>query len=350
MGSGTGKFITLSAVLLGFWLGGKYLLPLCFPFLLGLALALAAEPMVRLLTRRLGFPRAAASGVAVSLVFLFLVLIIILLCALLLRELGMLAGILPDMEQTAADSFRTAEQWLLTLSSHTPESIRSALSMSISNMFSDGSALLSRAGNYAMNLAGTVLSHIPDSVLSLGTGVISGYMISAKLSAIRRWILRRVPREKLRTLLEGLKRVRSTVFSYLKAQVKLSGVTFCLLLGGFVILGISHAPLWALAIAMIDAFPVLGTGTVLLPWAVFSALQGSTARALGIGGIYTVVCVTRSVLEPKLLGKHLGLDPLLTLMGMYAGFRLFGLPGMILTPMIMVTGAQLLGNRNSKTQ
>jgi len=347
MGSGTGKFITLSAVLLGFWLGGKYLLPLCFPFLLGLALALAAEPMVRLLTRRLGFPRAAASGVAVSLVFLFLVLIIILLCALLLRELGMLAGILPDMEQTAADSFRTAEQWLLTLSSHTPESIRSALSMSISNMFSDGSALLSRAGNYAMNLAGTVLSHIPDSVLSLGTGVISGYMISYKLTVLRRWILRRFPREKLERLGQTWKQMKATVLRFLTAQFQLSSVTFGILLLGFLVLGIPYAPVWALAVALVDAFPVLGTGTILLPWALLSLVQSKGVMAAGILGIYAAVSVIRSVLEPKLLGKHLGLDPLVTLIALYAGYKLWGLVGMILSPLLAVTAVQLVTQRSS---
>ena len=342
MGSGTGKFITLSAVLLGFWLGGKYLLPLCFPFLLGLALALAAEPMVRLLTRRLGFPRAAASGVAVSLVFLFLVLIIILLCALLLRELGMLAGILPDMEQTAADSFRTAEQWLLTLSSHTPESIRSALSMSISNMFSDGSALLSRAGNYAMNLAGTVLSHIPDSVLSLGTGVISGYMISYKLTVLRRWILRRFPREKLERLGQTWKQMKATVLRFLTAQFQLSSVTFGILLLGFLVLGIPYAPVWALAVALVDAFPVLGTGTILLPWSLICFLQEDTGRAIGLLGCYAVISLSRSILEPKLVGSHLGLDPLAALASIYAGYKLWGLGGLIAAPIIVVLAMQII--------
>jgi len=344
------SLLRLTATVLAVWLVGKFLLPLVLPFLLGAGLALAAEPMARFFRRQLRLPRAAASGIAVTAAFFFLGILGMLLCAAVIRGLRSLAGVLPELTATAMDGLSAMESRLIRFSEQLPGELGKTMSQSLTALFSGGSTLPEKMIGYLLGLGGTILAQIPNSFLGIGTSIISGYMISAKLSAIRRWILRRVPREKLRTLLEGLKRVRSTVFSYLKAQVKLSGVTFCLLLGGFVILGISHAPLWALAIAMIDAFPVLGTGTVLLPWAVFSALQGSTARALGIGGIYTVVCVTRSVLEPKLLGKHLGLDPLLTLMGMYAGFRLFGLPGMILTPMIMVTGAQLLGNRNSKTQ
>ena len=72
-----------------------------------------------------------------------------------------------------------------------------------------------------------------------------------------------------------------------------------------------------------------------------SLLQGSTARALGLGGIYLTVALTRSALEPKLLGKQLGLDPLATLIAIYTGYRIWGIGGMLLAPMLAVTATQL---------
>ena len=114
---------------------------------------------------------------------------------------------------------------------------------------------------------------------------------------------------------------------------------------GMAILRIPYAPLWALGVCLVDAFPILGTGTVLLPWSLISLLQGNGARAVGLLGIYITVTVVRSVLEPKLLGRHLGLDPLVTLMALYAGFKLWGIGGMILSPLLAVTAIQLVPDR-----
>ena len=123
------------------------------------------------------------------------------------------------------------------------------------------------------------------------------------------------------------------------------GVTLLLLLGGFFLLRIPYAPLWALGVCLVDAFPVLGTGTVLLPWALLSLLRQDAARAVGLLGIYVTVTLTRSVLEPKLVGRHLGLDPLVTLMALYAGYKLWGIGGMLIAPLLAVTALQILPER-----
>ena len=136
--------------------------------------------------------------------------------------------------------------------------------------------------------------------------------------------------------------MRAAVGGWLKAQVKLSAVTWLILTLGLFILRIPYAPLWAAAVSLVDAFPILGTGTILLPWSLLSFVQENAARGIGLLGIYAVVSVTRSVLEPKLVGKQLGLDPLLTLAALYAGYRLWGLGGMILAPLLAVTVRNLI--------
>jgi sporulation integral membrane protein YtvI len=171
--------------------------------------------------------------------------------------------------------------------------------------------------------------------------VISAFLISAKLPKIRRILLRRIPRERLRALLDTVKRVRRILSSWLTAQCKLTGVSFVILFLGLVILRIPHALLWASVICLVDALPVLGTGTVLLPWSLICFLQGDSPRAIGLASTYVVVTLTRSLLEPKFLGRHLGLDPLVTLIALYAGFRLWGIGGMILAPILTVITIQI---------
>lgn len=336
-------------VFLAFWLSIRFLLPLLFPFLLGLALALTAEPLVSLLCRRLRFPRSLGAGLAVSLAFVSITLLGLMVCAFFVRELGILAGILPDLADTAQSGIGLLRDWLLSLSARAPQGVRPLLEQNVSTFFSGGSALLNRGLQYMLSLAGNLLKYLPDSALGLGTAVISGFMLSAKLPLIKKWLLTYLSRERLRPLLEAFCRIRTAVGGWLLAQLKLAGVTLVILLLGLLLLRIPYAPLWAAGICLVDAFPVLGTGTILLPWALVCFLQGDGARAVGLAGIYVVICVTRSVLEPRLVGRELGLDPLVTLMALYAGYKLWGLWGMILAPLLTVTAVQIIPKKEEKS-
>lgn len=348
MRPGTGKILSALGIFLAVWLALRFLLPLFSPFLLGTILALAAEPMVSFLHKRVHVPRPVSAGIGVSMAFCFLAMLLLLLCAFLVRELGALTGVLPDLEQAASSGLSLVQNWLLELSSHTPQSVRPLLQENVSSLFSDGAALLDKGVRYLLGLAGNLLSHVPDSALSLGTAVISAFLISSKLPKIQKWLLRRIPKERLRAILNTLGRIRDVFFRWLAAQAKLMGVTFLILFFGFVILRIPYALLWALGVCLVDALPVLGTGTVLLPWSLVCFLQGDGARAIGLAGIYIVVTLTRSMLEPKLLGRHLGLDPLVTLMALYAGYKLWGIGGMFLAPILAVTALQILPDRKKE--
>lgn len=334
--------ITVPLMFAAVWLIAKFLLPLISPFLLGALLALAAEPMVRFLIRRLHLPQAVSTAIGVSMAFCFLAMLLMLLGAFVLRQLKMLAGILPDLEHTAMAGLELVQTRLLELASHAPGSIRPLLQNNVRTLLADSGTLLGRLTAWLLGLAGGILSHVPDSALGLGTAILSGFMISAKLPKIKRWLERRLPKEKLRPLIDTWGRIKRAVGGWLAAQCKLMGVTFVILLLGLLLLRIPYAPLWAMGIALIDAFPVLGTGTVLIPWSLLNLLQGNGALALGLLGIYVTASLTRSALEPKLVGRHLGLDPLITLMALYAGYKLWGIGGMLLAPLLAVTALQVV--------
>ena len=344
----TKKLLLLLTVFLGIQLTARYILPLFFPFLLGTGLALAAEPAVKIFFCRLRLPRTAAAGIGVSMTFGGIMLLVLILCALLLREVKYLAGVLPGLEDTARSGIDLLQSWLLERAALLPRSIGGLLQRNITEFFSGGTALLDRGIRYVLGLAGNLLTHVPDSALTLGTAVISGYMISAKLPKLRRWLRLHLPLARLKPLFDALKQAKTALLGWLLAQVKLSGVTFLLLAGGLLLLRIPNGLLWALAICLLDALPVLGTAVVLLPWSLISFLQSDTPRAIGLLGLYATVTLIRSMLEPKLVGRQLGLDPLVTLIALYAGFKLWGLGGMILAPMLTVTALQLLPNKEEK--
>lgn len=147
----------------------------------------------------------------------------------------------------------------------------------------------------------------------------------------------------LSTLAEPLQRLHAAALrGYVLAQGKLLLVTFGVVsLGLLAALRRPHAVLLGALIAVVDALPVLGSGTVLLPWAAVSLLRGSGGLALGLTVTYAAAAFARSALEPRLLGRQIGLPPLLTLLSLYAGYRLFGLAGMILLPLAVLLAKQV---------
>ena len=318
------------------WLGLRYLGPVLLPFGLGAGVALAAEPVVARLGRRL--PRGAAAGIGVTLSFAILALLVTGLCALVVRELGLLAQVLPELLEAAKGGMASLELFLTDLVARAPEDLRPLLIAQVEELFSDGSALLDKGTGVLLKLASGVLTALPDSALGLGTGLIASYMISAKLPAWQD----RLRAHPLATRLEGLKGMKGAVLGWLKAQLKLCAVTWAVLTVGFFLLKVRHAPLWALGAAAVDAFPILGTGAVLVPWSLISFLQGDRGRAFGLLALYAAAAVLRTLLEPRLVGRQLGLDPLLTLLALYGGYRLWGLPGMLLAPLLAVVGTQLI--------
>lgn len=335
------KLLALPIILILLWMGVRYLLPILSPFLLATLLALAAEPVVRVLQKRSRMPRVLATGIGVTVTLVVLILILMVLVALLLRQLRALTGVVPDLEDAALQGMDSLEIWLLNLAQRMPQGLQATATQRVRDFFSDGTALLDQVTTRLLGLASGVLAQLPDSVLGVGTWLLAGYMISAKLPKLKMWLRSKLPESWHKEYLPMLQRLKRSVSGWLLAQAKLISITFVTLCIGFLILQIPYAPLWAAVISLVDALPILGTGMVLVPWSFVCYLQGDSVRAIGLLGVYAAASLLRSILEPRFVGKQLGLDPLVTLLAMYAGYRLWGLGGMILSPLlaVVVTGA-----------
>lgn len=312
----------------------RFGLPVALPFLLGALVALAAEPLVGFLGRKL--PRSLSSAVGVSVALLALLSLLVLLTALLLRQLTGLSDAVPQVISTVRAGLGDLQGMLTELSDKAPKGVRPLLQRTVDGVFTDGGAVLDSALERLPAAASAVLSYITDSFLAVGTGCLAAYMISARLPQLRSRLRDLPPENPVGKILPRLKGIRHALWGWLKAQAKLCVICFGILLVGFWILGIGNPPLWAAVIALVDAVPLLGTGTVLIPWALVCFLQGQQIRALGLLGIYAAAALTRSALEPRLVGKHLGLDPLVTLISLYAGYQFWGFGGMLVSPLLCV--------------
>lgn len=331
----------LALILAFFWLFMGYLLPIGLPFLLGLALAQAAEPATGLLQSRFNLPRGGAVAVSVSVVCLLTATVLFLLLSLLARQVQKLADFLPQLEDALQQGAQLLQEWLQRLNQWLPGTLGELAAAWTENLFSSGGTVMQQAILQIPKLATGLLSGLSKGMLGLVTGIISAYMIAGRLPDLKAWWQSHQPLLWQEKWLPAAKQLKKALGGWLWAELQLAGVAFGILLVGFLVLGMSNALLWAGLVTLVDAFPILGVGTVLLPWATVSFLQGDGALGIGLLTVYGVVWLTRSVLEPKLIGKGVGLDPLVTLVAIYAGWKLWGLAGLLLAPILALTATQI---------
>lgn len=327
------KYLYLICVLFTLWLGFRYALPVVLPFGLGALLAITAEPAVRFGIDRMRLPRWASAGFGVTLTLVALAGILWLLGSLVVKEIGTLANALPDLQATAQQGFGLLQDKVTQLSNKMPAGLGKLLSGAVEDLSGSSAALFQQTALRLPGFVGSAASKMSRGFIGAGTGVLAAFLISSRLPALRASIGEKIPASWKQTLLPALGRIRSTLGGWLKAQGLLMLLTFSIVCAGLLILRVPYGPVLALLIALVDAVPMLGTGIILIPWALVRLLQGAGLQALGLTGIFAIATLSRTILEPKLVGKHIGLDPLVTLFAMYAGFRFFGIWGLLLAPM-----------------
>lgn len=333
--------LTLLGVFLAGWLAIRYLLPVALPFLLGLGMAALAEPLVRRLADQCRLPRALASTLVLTGLYLAVGGLLYLLCRTLYRELGAAAQGLPALLQALAGPLNGLQQWLDALAGRAPEGLRPWLEEAASGLFSGTAALTSRITGWLLGLASSLLTGLPDSMLMTGTAILSSFMISAQLPCLRRKAAAFSSARWQGKVISALLGLRRALSGWCVAQLKLMLMTFLIVTAGLFLLRVEVPLLAGGIIALVDALPMLGTGTVLLPWGLLLFLQGRPATGAGLIVLYGISAMVRSALEPRMVGRQLGIDPLLTLTALYAGYRLWGVGGMLLAPVLTITALQL---------
>ena len=322
---------------------GFTVLPLILPFLLAGLAALAVEPGVAALGRRTRLPRWASSGLCVTGLFAVLGAVLCFFGRVLWEELLRLVRQLPELLHQLQPALNELRAALEGLARRAPEGLASALIQWIGELFAGGAGLLESVYAFLSGLVSGLVSGAPKLFLSVVTTVIASYMSSAALPRIKALLRRRLPAAWQEWLRRVRARARAVFGGWCRAQVKLLGLVFLVLTLGLWALGVEFPLLFGGLIALLDALPVLGTGAVLIPWALLSFLQDRAVRGFGLLALYAVSSLARSILEPHLVGRQLGLPPLLTLMAFYVGYRLFGVAGMVLSPLAAVLAWQFCG-------
>ena len=222
-----------------------------------------------------------------------------------------------------------------------PKGVQVWLESAIADGSQQLTAWFSRFSARCVSTAAEALKELPSVFLFVATTVLAIFFTAARFPTVVDFLRRQLPPQKLQQAGGVKENLLSTLTKWFKAQCILLAVTFTELLAGLLLIRQPYALLLAAVIALIDALPVFGTGTVLLPWAVVCLLLQQTPKAIALGAIYAVITLVRSFLEPKVMAAQVNLPPLAALMAMYIGFCTLGVAGMILFPMLLLFLKQL---------
>lgn len=330
------RTITVLLWIIGAVVFFKWLLAPLLPFLLALALSAMVEPLVQKIRRGMKVRRSFAAGLVTTLLLLVLGGGVTLLLARLAVELREWSGRLPELMERFPVIWNGMLDQLERWYAASPSLIRSALDLLAGQLMEEGPSLAGTAGTRLMGAASSLLSALPDAGLFLATTVLAVYFTSLNYPAILAFLKRQLPATWQAKCRDAAHCFRSTILKWLRAEFLLILSTFAILLTGFLWMRLDFALLAAVFTALVDALPVLGTGTVLFPWALGCFLMGDTGRGLALLALYAVGLIAHTLLEPRLLAGQADLPPITALLAMYLGFRFMGVGGMILLPVVLL--------------
>jgi sporulation integral membrane protein YtvI len=303
----------------------KYLMP----FIIGFFIALLLKPIVSFIHKNIGHNRKIISIIIIIIVYLGLFFIVGFGVMKLITILVDVFIGLPDYyNHTVLPFIATVSEWLQDALPAVDEEVNGMLSEYSQTLLDSIGSIVSSLSQAALGWITGIARSIPSIVASIFFIIISSVFFVLDFQKIVTTLVELLPKSKRPIIFEFKNTLYDVIFKYLKSYFILMSMTFVELSIGLTLLKVENAIGLAFLIALVDILPVLGTGSVMIPWAVLTLFQGDVHFAAWLFLIYIFITVVRNVVEPKVLSTQIGLHPLVTLVSMYVGARLFGVGGL----------------------
>lgn len=316
----TAAFIIIGLKLIGFLI----------PFVLGWLIAAVAAPLVNWLERRLRIVKKLGSALIVVFVLALIVVTLYFGISRLVSEINGLVQSFPEMYAQFEAGLSQIGNTLSGVFERLPGGIRNGLNTVAQNLDQYMGNLVSNISEPTVEAAGNIAKRVPYYLISFIVAVMSAYFFIVQREDVLTWMKSVAPESVQKRMTLVMDNLKYAVGGYFKAQLKIMAVVFVILLAGFGFLGIGYFAFVAFLIAFLDFLPFFGTGTAMIPWAVYKFFMGDYKATAALIVIYVITQVVRQLLQPKLVGDSVGLNPLVTLLLLYVGYRMGGVIWMIL--------------------
>lgn len=316
---GTILFIYFGYMFLGFFM----------PFVIGWFISYVASPIVKWLERRLKIVKKLGSAMIIILVLAGVILLVYFVGSIIWRECMALIQNLPDLYEELETGLRQIGDNLNVVFERLPEAVQNAWYQMIDNLDQAMGALMQQISEPTVTAASNFVKRIPSILIGFIVTIISAYFFIAEREMVIEWAKKVSPDPIVRRMSMVMANLKYAVGGYFKAQFKIMLVIFVILLAGFSLIGIHFSILLAIGIAFLDFLPFFGTGTALIPWAVYKFMVGDYRMVVALVIIYVASQLVHQLIQPKLVGDSIGLNPLFTLVLIYIGYKIGSVFGMI---------------------
>lgn len=311
---------------------------LILPFIIAGIVAQLMEPLVGFMERKFKMSRKLASLLSLFSVLIVFGSIISFIIYKVIIELVKLSNALPnyfkDFNLNNEVQYWTnlSKKFYLSIPPEAATLFEARLNETIKSISTYASHLVTSALTFVLDL----VKFFPTSFIFLIIALISTYFISSDRIKIKNFILRQFP-ENWAPKISGLKNdLLSALIGFLKAQLMLISISMVIAFLGFTILGVEYTLTMAIIVGFAEIIPVVGTGSIFIPWIIYWAVNGNLYLAVGLAITFIIGVTIRQLIEPKILGTQIGIYPLVALISIYIGLELFGVLGMILGPITVI--------------
>lgn len=306
------------------------------PFLLAIVIAIFLEPLVKLLMRGLKLNRIAAS-VTVCTAFTLLLLFLTYLLGLKVFSETVdftkkAPGYLQEVNNYVKDKAGQTEGFYNSLPEDMAEEVKAWMTSGVSSITDSLSGVLGGVSSYLIGIA----KLLPNMFIWFIVFLVALFLFSMSMTGLRSSFLAffdEKSRTKVSSVIDDLRRA---IFGFIQSQIVLCSIVYVMSLIGFLILGVSYPLAVALLVVIVDLMPIVGVGSALVPWAVFSMATGNMFLGIGLIVMFIVITVVRRTVEPKVLGDAVGIGALPALISLYVGFKLVGVVGLMLGPLVVI--------------
>lgn len=332
--------LTLGAAALVVWVGLP-LASLLSPFLFSLVLAWLLNPAVRWLQRKTNGSRKVISMILVILVFAVMVGVLFGLGWAAVDQVRSLfdnrQSVLDDLLNGLLDVVNSVQRWIAGLSGVVPDEVITT-GEDLIDTLSGWVQGLDFSGWFAQmaGRAPSMVTNVSGFAVALVVFMMASYFITGDYPRLRFELTDRVPMV-ARDFCRSVKNIFMSAFGgYVKSQLILSAGVFMILTIGFLLMKQPYGLLLAFGLAVLDFIPIIGAGTVMVPWAVIDMVLANYGEAAALMAVWGVIVLFRRFAEPKILGNQTGLSPILSLVGIYVGMKIGGVLGMVVGPLLLL--------------
>ncbi|MCM3170634.1 AI-2E family transporter [Paenibacillus sp. MER 99-2] len=296
------------------------------------------EPLARFLHRR-GLPKTLGAAVSVLLFLGVIVAVFFGLGLIIISQISNLQDNFPYYIEMVQQQFTNLVHFAQDKSDALPVTVMDKVNEYFATLTGFISTWVTSGAQYLIGF----LSSFSSFITNFGIAIILAFFLSIEIESWRKFARAKTPKT-LKLAIEFMRNhVFKTIRSYLKAQMIMMLITFVLIYAGLLILGTSNAFTIAAICAVFDLVPLLGVPVVFIPWIVYLFIVGNSTLAIGLVVLLAVTMLTRQLLEPKISGNSIGVSSAyLMLSFMLISLSIFGLAGVVLSPVLLILLKELL--------